>query len=323
MNQEKFKFPSSDGIHETAVYLYADEHVTPVAVMQLSHGMSEYIERYEWFASYFTARGWIVCGNDHIGHGNSVDPSEYGRFHREDLLGDLKKVNDILHQRYPELPVILYGHSMGSFFARWYAEMYPDTIKALVLSGTGGPMPAAIAGAALAGILAKTHPEGYVSMNLVKMSFGAYNNRIPNARTNTDWLSRDNAVVDAYNADPKAGFYFTAQGYHEMLKTLVHVNDPKWAKAMPKDLPILLIAGAEDPVGDYGEGVRKVARMLIDAGAKNVTTSIRAGARHELHNEIDKEDQMLVVAKWLHQQGFGYVDALTEPAAAAEGSEEG
>ncbi len=299
MEKEKVYFDSSDGIHKIAAYIYTEPSVKPKAVIQLAHGMCEYIERYEWFADFLTSRGYIVAGNDHPGHGGSSEPSEYGIFDEEHVEIDLKRMNTLLSDRYPLLPIILYGHSMGSFFARWYAERYSDTIDGLIISGTAGPSPLNNIGRVLSSIIAATHKRGYVSKFLVKLNFSKYNDRIKDAKYKADWLTRDREVVEAYEKDERCRFYFSAKGYHSLLTALTVVSRKGWANSLPKNMRILSIAGEQDPVGNYGEGVRKVTRMLKDAGIKDVTEYIDKDGRHELHNELNKREVMKFVVKWL------------------------
>ena len=302
MEKEVISFDSADGRSKIAGYIYTENHVEPKAVIQLSHGMCEYAERYEWLANFFTGRGYIFAGNDHLGHGSSSEPSEYGIFDEEHVEMDLKKMNDILREKYPLLPIILYGHSMGSFFARWYAERYPDTIDGLIISGTAGPSVKNVLGRALAGFIARTHKEGYISKFLVKLSFGSYLKRIPDAKSPSDWITHDRAVIEKYSKDPKCNFIFPAKGYHSLLTALTVVSRKEWAKSLPKDMHILQIAGAEDPVGDYGKGVRKVTEMLRAAGINDVTEYIDETGRHELHNELNKEEIMEKVVNWLDER---------------------
>lgn len=299
MEKEVIHFESADGRSKIAGYIYKETLVKPKAVIQLSHGMCEYVERYEWLADFFTARGYIFAGNDHLGHGKSSEPSEYGNFDEEHIEMDLKKMNGILRERYPLIPIILYGHSMGSFFARWYASRYPDTIDGLIISGTAGPSVINGMGRALAGFIARTHKDGYASKLLVKLSFGNYLKRIPDAKSNNDWLTHDRGIIEKYSKDPKCNFIFSAKGYHSMLTALTVVSRKEWARSLPVDMHILQIAGAEDPVGDYGKGVRKVTKLLRGAGIKDVTEYIDENGRHELHNEINKTEIMKKVVKWL------------------------
>jgi alpha-beta hydrolase superfamily lysophospholipase len=304
MTCEPVKFTSSDGAHTISGYIYTMPGVTLRGVLQLSHGMCEYVERYHGFASFFARRGFAVAGNDHLGHGSSVPAQEYGRFGpkgaRWNVLRDLKTMNEKLHERFPGLPVILYGHSMGSFFARWYAEVYPDSIAGLIISGTGGPSAANSVGMVLADVLCFVKGENAVSPLMVRMNFGTYCKRIPDAASPNAWLTRDPEVVKAYDADPKCAFRFSVGAYREMLHTLHHVSSRRWAQSISKTLPVLLVAGGQDPVGNYGEGVRRVYAMLGDAGVQDLTCHIDPDGRHELHNEINKEETGEFVMQWLN-----------------------
>lgn len=305
MQCETIRYPSADGKHTVAAFVYTRPDVPTRAVLQLSHGMCEYLRRYAPMAAWYTAHGIALAGNDHLGHGDTASPAEYGHYGEPDgrthLLNDLHTMNTKLHEKFSGLPLILYGHSMGSFYARWYAEQWPDSITALVLSGTRGPSMLNGLGAKLAAALAAVRGNSYTSPLLVKMNFGKYCARIQNPKSPNEWLSRDGAVVAAYDGDPLCTFDFTAGTYREMLRVVTHVNTKAWAQAIPKTLPILLIAGDGDPVGDYGAGVRAVWAMLGDAGVQDLTCQIWQDARHELHNETNREEVFDYVLTWLEQ----------------------
>ena len=207
--KESIHFPSADGKDQIAGYFYTPEQ--PKAVIQLSHGMCEYVRRYQPMAEFYAAHGIALAGNDHLGHGDTAREGEHGhygepegRFH---LLNDLHTMNGILHQRFPDVPIILYGHSMGSFYARWYAEKWPESITALVISGTAGPSFMNVIGQNLAGLIAKVKGPRYVSPLMVKLNFGSYCKKIENAQSANAWLSRDENVVKAYDADGLCTFH--------------------------------------------------------------------------------------------------------------------
>ena len=300
---ETITFPSSDGRHTSSAVLYTLPGKPVRAVLQLSHGMCEYVRRYRHMAEFYAAHGIALAGNDHLGHGYTAAPEERGHYGEPDgryhLLNDLHTMNGILHERFPDTPVILYGHSMGSFYARWYAEKWPESITALIISGTAGPSFMNVIGQKLAALIARIKGPRYVSPLMVKLNFGSYCKKIENAKSVNAWLSRDENVVKIYDADELCSFQFTAATYREMLATLNHVSSKAWAQAMNKDLPVLLIAGDGDPVGDYGNGVRKVWAMLGDAGVKDLTCQIFEGGRHELHNETDKDEVFDYVLTWI------------------------
>ena len=268
--------------------------------------MCEDIRRYEPMARFCAAHGIALTGNDHLGHGESAAPGEYGHYGepggRYYLLQDLHRMNEHLHQEFPGLPVFLYGHSMGSFYARWYAERWPETIAGLIISGTAGPQLLHTVGQGIATVLAAVRGPRTVSPFMVRANMGGYCKRIPGAKSPNAWLTRDEAVVRAYDADPLCAFPFTLGSYREMLAAIHHVNRARWARSVDKNLPILLISGAEDPVGGYGEGVRKVWAMLGDAGVKDLTCETFEGARHELHNEWNREEVFDYVLHWLEDR---------------------
>ena len=300
---EPLQFPSADGQHTSAAVVYTMPGVPVRAVLQLSHGMCEYVRRYEPMARFYAAHGIALAGNDHMGHGDTARPGELGFYGtpggRSYLVQDLHAMNALLHQKFPGLPVFLNGHSMGSFYARWYAEQWPATIRGLILSGTRGPGLLNQLGQVLATVVAAVRGDRAVSQAFVQLNLGSYCKRIPGATSRNAWLSRDDAVVQAYDADELCTFPFTVGSYREMLATLNHVNRKQWAQALDKDLPVLLIAGDADPVGDYGAGVRKVWAMLGDAGVRDLTCQIWEGARHELHNETNRQEVFDYVLTWL------------------------
>lgn len=300
---ETIRFPSSDTVHTVSASVYTMPGVPVHAVLQLSHGMCEYVRRYEPMAKFYASHGIALAGNDHLGHGDTASPEEYGHYGetggRYYLLQDLHRMNELIHEEFPGLPVFLYGHSMGSIFARWYAERWPDTISGLIISGTAGPRLLNVIGQGIATLLAAVRGARTVSPFMVRANTGTYCKRIPGAKSPNAWLTRDEAVVQAYDADPLCIFSFTVGSYREMLGAINHVNRSRWAQALNKDLPILLISGDADPVGDYGAGVRKVWAMLGDAGIRDLTCQIYEGARHELHNETNREEVFDYVLTWL------------------------
>ena len=306
---EPLHYPSADGRHTVSAVIYTRPDVPVRAVLQLSHGMCEYVRRYEPMAAFYAARGIALAGNDHLGHGDTARPGEHGHYGgpggRYYLLQDLHAMNAHLQQRFPGVPVFLYGHSMGSFFARWYAELWPDTIDALILSGTAGPSLRNRLGLALARVTAAVAGQRYHSALIIRAQTGSYCRRIPDAVSHNAWISRDPAVVAAYDADSGCQFNFTAAAYRDMLTALTHVSSRKWAASLPKDLPVLLVAGTDDPVGDYGSGVREVYARLGDAGMQDLTCQIYEGGRHEMHNETNRAELFADELAWLDSRLFG------------------
>ena len=277
----------------------------PKGVVQIVHGMAEYIDRYDELAEYLVGRGFVVCAEDHIGHGKSAaGPQEFGHMPayggKDILIGDVHTLYRMVRGIFPDVPYVLYGHSMGSFIARAYIARYGDELSACVLSGTGN-VPAALSkgGRILALALAALRGETYRSAFVDNMGAGAYGKKIENARTPLDWLSTDPAVVDAYIADDLCGFMFTVGGYATLLDLTAEVVTPACAEQVPKNLPVLFVAGDGDPVGDMGEGVRAAARLLRTAGVQRVDERIYEGMRHEIHNEFGREQVFDDIATWI------------------------
>lgn len=302
--KETISFPSSDGKSQSAGYFYTPTSKPLHAVIQLSHGMCEYICRYEPMFDVLCASGIGICGNDHLGHGSTSIPENYGFMAEQNgyqyILQDLAEMNGLGHQKFPGIPYFLLGHSMGSFYARWYAELHPDTIDGLIISGTGGPSPLMPFGRNLAALLAKLHGPKYISSFMVKCSMGSYCKKIPDAPSGNAWLSRDPAVWEKYAGDNRCNFSFTVSGYRDMLTAYTHVNRKSWAKALPKQLPVLIYSGDCDPVGAYGKGVKAVAQMLLDEAIQDVTLHLYPGGRHEMHNETNKDEVFSDLMEWIN-----------------------
>ena len=304
VKKNAISFKSSNGTDTVAGYYYTCPGMEPRCILQISHGMCEYIGRYDDFAGYMAQKGYVVCGNDHLGHGatssgpNGTDGYFAEKDGRKFVLQDLHEMNRLAREAYPGLPVILLGHSMGSFFARMYAVLYPETLHALVLSGTGGPNPLAGVGLALTEAIGRVKGRKHRSKFLNNMAFGQYLKRVDSPDTPYDWISRDKEVVARYAQDAKCTFIFTASAFHELMAILRAVNRPQWAQKVDKRLPVALFAGDADPVGDYGRGVESVYRALKDAGVKDVFLKLYPGARHEILNETNRAEVYADILAW-------------------------
>ena len=277
----------------------------PRGVIQIVHGMAEHIERYDHFARYLVEQGFVVCAEDHIGHGRSAaGEGELGHMPLADgldiLVGDVHTLHCMVRARFPEAPYVLYGHSMGSLISRVYITRYGTELSACVLAGTAhGPIFMSRVGEVLAHLIASVKGDRYRSKFLDSVGVGSYGKKIADARTPLDWLSNDPAVVDDYMADPLSGQMFSVGAYGTLLGLVHAVTSPQWAQAVPKDLPILFIAGDQDPVGDMGRGVQAAAKLLQDAGVHNVQVRIYPGLRHELHNEAERLEIFGFVVEWI------------------------
>lgn len=275
------------------------------AILQISHGMSEYVDRYDRLATYLAQHGILVVGNDHLGHGETAkNMDELGYFPTKDLsrtvVEDLYKVTKTVRARYPEAPFFLLGHSMGSFMARRYLMTYGSQLDGAILMGTGAQPPAVLKAAkAAAASLALVRGEKFRSRMMLNMAFGAYNKRIKSVRTEYDWLSRDDANVDAYIADPYCGFMFTLNGYRVLFDVLAFIQDDKNIRKLPADVPVLFVSGTDDPVGNYGEDVKAIYKSYQAAGMKHVDMKLYPGGRHELLNELDYEQVQVDILNFI------------------------
>lgn len=288
-------FLSADGRTQVHAYIWRPEGVALKGIVQLAHGMCEYVQRYDAWARRFCAQGYIFCGNDHLGHGNTAPDEEelgYTDPHNgaEYLVEDLHTFSAIMRTEYPDLPLILYGHSMGSFAARIYLTRYGDELAAALISGTAGAnMPTAM-GIGVANAVRRLRGAHHRSKTITSIAFGGYNARFKEENDPLSWLTADPAVRDLYRTDPFCAYIFTTTGYHTMFTLLHTVSDKKWADGVPKSLPVLFFAGDMDPVGSYGKGVRQIYDRMIAAGCKRAQLKLYPGGRHEMHQELNRDE---------------------------------
>ena len=278
--------------------------VEPKAVVQIVHGIAEFVERYDGFAEYLNSLGCLVVAEDHMGHGQSINGGGIqGYFHGGwfSAVADTCKLLADTKAEFPQVPYILFGHSMGSFMARTILCDYPDSgIAGAVICGTGWqPNLALPALEKVIDGICKKDGEEKPNERLQGMIFGSYNSRVEHPRTPFDWLSRDKAIVDAYIDHPLCGFTVSAGLLREMMKGMHHIQRRENLEKMKKDLPVFFIAGGDDPVGSYGKGVRKCAEQFKKAGMTDVSVRIYPLCRHEILNEINKEEIFEDVAEWI------------------------
>ncbi len=301
----EFFYASRDGVTQIHATQWLPEERPAKAILQIVHGMKEYIDRYDSFARYIADRGFIVVGEDHLGHGRTAtDKSDYGYFAANNaeiiLVKDVHRLKKLVQEEHPGLPYFIYGFSMGSFIARQYLTMYGEGIDGAIIGGTGWYNGAALDfGKAVSALLGLIHSDRYVSKFLEKQIFGKYNDRIENKRTDFDWLSTDDSAIDRYVKDKWCGFPFTVNGYATLFKIIKYVQKPENAKRVPHNLPVIFMSGLEDPAGSYGEGVKKAARHYMLNGMENVSIKLYENMRHELHNETKKHIVYLDILEWL------------------------
>ena len=304
---EEFYFESSTGVNR----IYARKCIpdgAPRAVIQIAHGVAEHINRYNDFMAFLAENGFVVVGNDHLGHGRSAEsPTELGFFAESDgwdrVVEDMDKLRTLMRQDYPDLPYIFFGHSMGSFLTRTYLIRYPEKYDAAIISGTGHQSKALVLGGyAAASLMVKTKGPRGDGKALNDMAFGSYCSKIANPRTPYDWISRDEEAVDRYIADPFCGFVAKTSLYRDMMYGVKFITSQKNIDRMSKEQPIYFMSGAADPVGDYGKGVERAYQAFCKAGLHDVTIRLYPDGRHEMLNEINKARVYSDILNWLNSK---------------------
>ena len=307
-NSNTFRFPSCDGVHQIFARQWLPAQGEPKAVVQIVHGVSEYIDRYAGVARFLADHGFIVVGGDHLGHGRTASgPEEYGFFTEQKgwhtVVGDVRRLRTLMGQKYPDLPYFLLGHSMGSFLARTYLIDGPGTLTGAILSGTGQEAPVMVkAGWILSDLVSKISGPRAHSKLVETLSFGAYNKQFAPTRTRADWISRDEAAVDAYIADPLCEFLPTAGMFRDMMEGLQYIANKNNLSKMDPSTPVYIFSGDRDPVGGNGEGVQKVAGFFRDAGTKNLTVKLYPEGRHEMMNETNRDEVFADLLTWLESK---------------------
>lgn len=306
MTAQPIEYQSSRPHHKSWAILWTpDDDVEVKGVVQICHGMCEYTERYGELAVWLCKQGYAVCGNDHVGHKNTALLTSqrlgyFGGINRwQNLVEDVELLRKKLAPRFVGVPWILLGHSMGSFVARLCAERYGSDLSALVLSGTGGKNPSASAGKVLARSIVAYKGPMHVSRLLCNMSDSTFEKALEEGNTEGNWVTSDNKIAAAYKADPYCQFKFTASAFHDLFEMMDSCNSSKWFASIPKELPIYIFSGTRDPVGDFGKGVRQVSSRLRSAGVKNVTLKLYEGGRHEMLNEVNRQDVYADLLAWI------------------------
>lgn len=301
----EYYFPSSDGRTLIHVNQWTPNDRAIRGVVQIAHGVAEYGGRYAPFARYLCAHGYVVAANDHLGHGLSViDGAPMVYFGEKDgwrhVVDDMEELRRRTAKVFPGKPYFLFGHSMGSFLSRTHLIRYPGRLDGCILCGTGHQSPALIAGGKLiADREIRRLGRKAFSVKADKLAFGAYNQRFQPTRTRFDWISANEANVDAYIADPLCGGDATLGLFRDMLDGLGAITKQANINKMDKKLPVLFIAGDQDPVGDMGKGVEKAFRCFQKAGLRDVSLKLYHGLRHEILNETGRQYVYRDVLDWL------------------------
>ncbi|MBQ7739729.1 MAG: alpha/beta fold hydrolase [Eubacterium sp.] len=304
MNIKAYNFPSATGVCNIYAAKYTPENGEYDTVLVINHGMAEHQERYLGFIEFLTSNGIAVYMHDMANHGKSNENfDESGWFGEKDgykaLVDDFKKNFDIAKSENPDKKIAVMGHSMGSFICRCLTAWYPDAGYAgAIYMGTGDVNPIAALGDKISALDAKIKGSKHKSKTLDKMSFSSYGKGFE-GRTNFDWLTRDNDIVDKYIEDKYCGFLFSAQGMNDLIKLNIAANTPEWYASVPKDLKILLTSGEMDPVGPKAQGIKNINEKLGASGHTNVTLKLYPNCRHEILNELNKDEVMNDILDWL------------------------
>lgn len=303
MNKQEFSFKSFNGKTNIRAMRYIPEGEIK-AVLQIAHGMVEFIDRYENFAQYLADRGILVTGNDHLGHGGSVNNTDewgyFGENGNQVLIEDMYEVTKITKNLYPGKPYFLLGHSMGSFYARQYLCYHGDELDGAIIMGTGMEDDTKVkAGMLMCRFIALFKGWKYRSAFVNNMSFGVYNKKFKPARTKMDWLTKDEKIVDWYLNEPRCTFIFTLDGFYNMFKGIINLYDNKLLQRIPKNLPVFFVSGKDDPVGSFGKEVAKSVDSLLSVGLENIECKLYQDDRHEILNETDKEIVYEDLYNWL------------------------
>lgn len=302
--KKEFCYPSRDGVTQIHAVEWIPEGEVK-GVLQICHGMVEYINRYHDFAEYMCERGYYVTGHDHLGHGKSIrNEEDYGYFEEKKgnqfVIGDIQKLREMTTEKYPDVPYYMLGHSMGSFLLRQYLTMYGKGLSGAIIMGTGYQGSAVLnMGQLVCRVIAAFKGWRYRSRFVDKLSFGSYNKRFEPGETSKDWITSDKDHRQKYANDPLCSFMFTLGGYYQMFEGMKVLTRKESMERIPKDLPVLFVAGADDPVGAFGKGVEKVYKKYKTAGMQQVSMHLYEGDRHEILNETDREQVYEDLYQWI------------------------
>ncbi len=299
-----FYFPSSDG----KTTIHGEEWLpegAPRAVLQIAHGIAEYVHRYNDFAEFLAENGIAVVGEDHIGHGESVAEGAPMIYFGEKngwykVVKDIHTVKEMYREKYPDVPYFLMGHSMGSFLARTYLIKYPGDVDGAIIMGTGHQSGLLVSGGKFIGnLVGKKHGFDKPHDTVTNLAFGSYTKKIENVRTAYDWLSVNEENVDRYIADPLCGAPSTVGLFLDMIGGIGFIRKQENVNKMDTEKPVLFISGEEDPVGDYGKGVKAAFATFDKAGVKDLTCKLYPGLRHEILNEDCRQEVYEYILGWI------------------------
>lgn len=297
-------YPSSGG--GQIYYGRWEPERAPKGIVQIVHGIAEHIQRYEEIATYLNSKGYLVVAEDHMGHGRSVGAKNtQGHLNGGwwNAVADTYCLLQKTKNEFPNVPYVLFGHSMGSFLVRTILQDYPNSgISGCILCGTGWvPDLALKSGIAMTKEVCRRFCPEKPNSALLALMFRGYNRRIEHPRTPYDWLTRDTPTIDAFMADPMCGSAVSASLMQDMLTGILYIQNPVNLSKMNKRLPVHFIAGGDDPVGDYSNGVRKTVDAFRQAGMQKVTCRIYPLCRHEILNEINRKEVFADITRWIQK----------------------
>ena len=302
--KEEYYFPSSDDLTQIHVCVWKPEG-DPSAILQISHGMREYIERYDEFAEYLSGSGILVVGNDHLGHGKSVsDEDAYGYFSArrgpDDVLADMHTLRERTQKEHPGVPYFMLGHSMGSAMLRCYITDHSDGLAGAIIMGSFTAAPPAVwLAQKICRVTALFRGWKHFSKPIDGLAAGGYNKEIKHPKTPVDWLSTNEENNIRYARDPMCNHPFKIGAYYAMFEALKRAEKVRNLGRINKKLPILLVSGSEDPVGHHGKDIPRIAKWYRSEGIKSVTTKLYKGDRHEILNEKDRKQVFADLEKWI------------------------
>ena len=306
MMKKEFSYLSGDGVTKIhGIEWIPDGEI--IGILQMCHGMVEYIDRYDEFAVYLAGKGFYVVGHDHLGHGKSVQSQEdYGHFDEVKgnryLIGDIHMLRQRTMKKYPGLPYFIMGHSMGSFLVRQYLTLYGQGLAVAIIMGTGyQPLPVILAGQLLCKILAAFKGWRHRSRLVDGLCLGIYRSHFKSGGGVGDWTTSDREMWEKYTKDPLCNFRFTLAGYYQMLEGMKSLVKAGSVKRIPKELPVFFVAGEDDPVGAFGKGVRKIYAKYKASGLEKTDLKLYRDDRHEILNETDRDKVYEDLYLWLRE----------------------
>lgn len=280
----------------------------PKGIVQVVHGMTEYALRYDYFAEKLCENGYTVYAHDHRGHGETSKEDEERGYIADNegfdiLVEDVKELTDIIKEENPNVPIILFGHSMGSFVSQRYIELYGNEIDGVILSGTNGrPDKITKLGILISKIEIILRGRKAKSKLMDKLSFGSFNSNFKPNRTDYDWLCSVEEEVDKYIESPMCGFICTTSYYYDLIRGLWKINKKENLRQIPKNIPIFIFAGDKDPVGKFGHGIVRLYESYKELGITDLKYKLYKDGRHEMLNEKNKDEVIQDLLEWINDK---------------------